>query len=345
MKKEKDNNRSLLEKKLADNQRIRVAGKKFHVPKSIPTSILTFILSLVLLPIVLYITFNLINYLADTVIWYLKDTSSNLIYYMIIGTIISWTFCLFHMIFKKGEVAESFLDCLENMSMLTYSIMYIIIVIFDIIDNGLSLNFASIFRFILSAFISIFSALAWTTVATIIGMFVVIILSFLMRGIFKRMILYMELLKARKSRCYKAICYLIKDYDFDQSVTLDYIFITNDHINVVDEDQETQEIIFKVHNLPDLTEYGIAAMACLIKLRNPYFRIKSDVLGLTLLNTNLERDIYDERTVEIKLEDIDKITDTFITNKKDDKKKDKKEDKSNKVKKDGKKKTTNKKKK
>lgn len=320
-------NNSILEKKLAENQRIRVAGKKFHIPKSIPTSIFNFILSIILLPIVLYLTFILIDYIADLVIWYLKDTSSNLIYYLISGTIVSWLFCLFHMVFKKGEVLESILNCLENMSILTYSVIYIVMLIFDIIDNGLTFKFASLFRFLMNSFISIFSALAWTTISTIIGMIVVILLSILLRSIFKRMILYVELLKARKSRCYKAICYLIKDYDFDQSVSLDYIYITNDRINVVDEDGETQEIIFETHTLPNLTEYGIAAMACLLKLSHPFFRIKSEILGLTLINTTLEKEIFDERTVEIKLEDVEKLTDTFITNKKENNKEKNKKDK------------------
>ncbi len=164
-------------------------------------------------------------------------------------------------------------------------------------------------------------------------MIVVILLSILLRSIFKRMILYVELLKARKSRCYKAICYLIKDYDFDQSVSLDYIYITNDRINVVDEDGETQEIIFETHTLPNLTEYGIAAMACLLKLSHPFFRIKSEILGLTLINTALEKEIFDERTVEIKLEDVEKLTDTFITNKKENNKKEKKPKKDKKQKK------------
>ncbi|HAB67347.1 MAG TPA: hypothetical protein DCE23_08270 [Firmicutes bacterium] len=326
-------NNSILEKKLAENQRIRVAGKKFHIPKSIPTSIFNFILSIILLPIVLYLTFILIDYIADLVIWYLKDTSSNLIYYLISGTIVSWLFCLFHMVFKKGEVLESILNCLENMSILTYSVIYIVMLIFDIIDNGLTFKFASLFRFLMNSFISIFSALAWTTISTIIGMIVVILLSILLRSIFKRMILYVELLKARKSRCYKAICYLIKDYDFDQSVSLDYIYITNDRINVVDEDGETQEIIFETHTLPNLTEYGIAAMACLLKLSHPFFRIKSEILGLTLINTALEKEIFDERTVEIKLEDVEKLTDTFITNKKENNKKEKKPKKDKKQKK------------
>ncbi len=312
MKKKEPEEKTLLEKKLSDNQRIRIAGKKFHIPKSIPTSIITFILSLILLPIVLYITFILIDYLSDLVIWYLKDTPSDLINYMIGGTLLAWLFCLIHMIFKKGEVLESILDCFENMSMLTYSIIYIITIVFIIIDKGLSLNFASLFTFLLNAIVGIFTSLGWTIVSTIIGMFVVIALSFLMRGIFKRLILYMELIKVRKSRCYKAILYLIKDYNFDNSTAIDYIFITNDRINVVDDDEEIQEIIFRIHHLPDLTQYGIAAMACLIKLQYPYFCIKSDILGLTLINTNLERPILDERTVEIKLEDIDKLTDTFI---------------------------------
>ncbi len=299
---------SLLEKKLADNQRIRIAGKKFHIPKSIPTSIITFILSLILLPIILSATFMLIEYLSGIVIWYLKNTSSDVVYYMIAGTIVAWLFCLVHMIFKKGEVIESIFDCTENMLIITYTIVYIIVIIFKIIDNGASLTFEFLFQLLIQAIMALFSTLAWTLVATLIGLFVVVILSFLMRGIFKRLILYVELTKARKSRCYKALCYLIKDYDFDQTKSIDYIFITNDRINVIDDDQEIQEIIFKEHKLPDLTQYGIAAMACLIKLRNPYFRIKSDILGLTMINTNLETQLLDERTVEIKLDEVAKMT-------------------------------------
>lgn len=299
---------SLLEKKLADNQRIRIAGKKFHIPKSIPTSIITFIISLILLPIILSATFMLIEYLSGIVIWYLKNTSSDVVYYMIAGTIVSWLFCLVHMIFKKGEVLESIVDCTENMLILTYTIVYIVVIIFKIIDNGASLTFEFLFQLLIQAIMALFSTLAWTLVATLIGLFVVVILSFLMRGIFKRLILYVELTKARKSRCYKALCYLIKDYDFDQTKSIDYIFITNDRINVIDDDQEIQEIIFKEHKLPDLTQYGIAAMACLIKLRNPYFRIKSDILGLTLINTNLETQLLDERTVEIKLDEVAKMS-------------------------------------
>lgn len=325
---------SPLERKLATKQKIRISGKKFHIPKSIPTSIISFILQIILLPIVLCITFYLIEYLANTVIWYLKDTDSTLIYYMIAGTLISWIFCLIHLIFKPGEVFESILNCLENMSMLTYSILYIITIIFDIVTNGFYLTFESLFRFLLTAIISIFTTLAWTTISTIIGMIVVILLAFLMRGIYKRMILYVELFKARKSRCYKALCYLIKDYNFDSTTSIDYIFITNDHINVVDEDQELQEIIFKEHNLPDLNEYSIAAIACLLKFEHPYFRIKSDLLGLTLINTTLEKVIFDDKTIEINLEDlndIENITDTFV--KKNDDKKNKKHSKKNTTKK------------